>query len=110
MRGRRFLGMRGERDTRGVDEDAGEFDMEELREFLEGDAGEPPADPEFRERLRRRLWRMVRIRCRGPPSWDAWRSGGLPTLGRAAGGGARGAARWGGVGRAGRCSGGRSRG
>ena len=36
-----------------------EFTIEELREFLEGDFLDVRADPEFKERLRERLWRML---------------------------------------------------
>jgi len=36
--------------------------MEELREFLEGDLVGVRADPEFKERLRRRLWALVQAR------------------------------------------------
>ncbi len=39
-----------------------EFTREELREFLEGDMLGVRADPEFKERLRRMLWEMVRAR------------------------------------------------
>jgi len=41
---------------------AGDFTIEELQEFLEGDGLEVGADPVFKERLRRRLWRLVRDR------------------------------------------------
>ena len=36
--------------------------VDELREFLEADLVEVRADPEFKERLRRRLWEMVQAR------------------------------------------------
>jgi len=36
-----------------------DFDDDELLEFLEADADPVPADPEFREQLRERLWGMV---------------------------------------------------
>ena len=39
-----------------------EFSMEELREFLEGDRVGVRADPEFKERLRRKLWALVQAR------------------------------------------------
>ena len=39
-----------------------EVTMEELREFMEGDALDVPANPEFKERLRKNLWEMVRLR------------------------------------------------
>ena len=45
-----------------MDEVAMEFTLEELREFLEGDMLGVRADPEFKERLRRMLWEMVRAR------------------------------------------------
>lgn len=45
-------------------EDAVEMDAgtagEELREFLEADTAAGQGDPLFRERLRRRLWTMLR--------------------------------------------------
>jgi hypothetical protein len=43
-----------------------EFTLEELREFLEGDRLDVRADPEFKERLRRRLWDIVRARTQRP--------------------------------------------
>jgi hypothetical protein len=46
-----------------MDEGAMEFSMEELREFLEGDLVEVRADPEFKERLRHKLWEMLRVRA-----------------------------------------------
>jgi hypothetical protein len=36
-----------------------DVDPDELREFLEVDAQEVGADPVFKERLRRELWRML---------------------------------------------------
>jgi hypothetical protein len=45
-----------------MNEGAMEFTPEELREFLEGDLLDVRADPEFKERLRRMLWDMVRAR------------------------------------------------
>lgn len=39
-----------------------DFSMEELREFLEGDLVEVRADPEFKERLRQKLWQMLRVK------------------------------------------------
>ncbi len=48
------------------------FTMDELREFLEADLVEVRADPEFKEKLRRRLWEMVQAQSgasrRGPRS------------------------------------------
>jgi hypothetical protein len=52
-----------------MNEDAMEFTVEELREFLEGDVADVRADPEFKERLRRTLWEMVRSR-RPQPHYD----------------------------------------
>ena len=45
-----------------MNEEAMQFTVEELREFLEGDVAEVRAYPEFKERLRRTLWEMVRAR------------------------------------------------
>jgi len=39
-----------------------EFSLEELREFLEGDLLGARADPEFKERLRRKLWEILQAR------------------------------------------------
>ncbi len=41
-----------------------EVSMEELSEFLEADLVEVDANPEFKERLRRRLWEIVSSRHR----------------------------------------------
>ena len=40
-----------------------EFTLDELREFLEADLLDVPADPEFKERLRQRLWALVSARA-----------------------------------------------
>jgi hypothetical protein len=45
-----------------MDDAAMEFTPEELREFLEADRLGVRADPEFKERLRRKLWAIVRFR------------------------------------------------
>ena len=45
-----------------MDEAPMDFTMEELREFLEADGGGVRADPGFKERLRRKLWEIVRLR------------------------------------------------
>jgi len=55
--------MRGQR-SHWVDQAGTEVTMEELREFLEGDLLDVPADPEFKERLRQKLWEIVRARGR----------------------------------------------
>lgn len=39
-----------------------DFDPDELRDFLEADVLDVPADPAFKERLRRKLWDLVRER------------------------------------------------
>ncbi len=59
--------MRGQRERRGMEDGANEVTMEELKEFLEGDVLEVPADPKFKERLRQHLWEMVRLRFQKPP-------------------------------------------
>jgi hypothetical protein len=41
----------------------GDFDPVEFAEFLEADDGPIPVDPEFKEQLRERLWRIVRERA-----------------------------------------------
>jgi len=45
-------------------EGAAEATLEELEEFLEADRVEVHADPQFKERLRARLWEIVRHRGR----------------------------------------------
>jgi hypothetical protein len=40
------------------------FTIEELREFLQGDASDVPIDPAFKERLRRKLWALVQEQLR----------------------------------------------
>ena len=45
-----------------MDDGSMEFTMDELREFLDADARGVRADPDFKERLRRKLWEMVRFR------------------------------------------------
>ncbi|MCC6640283.1 MAG: hypothetical protein IT386_03855, partial [Deltaproteobacteria bacterium] len=39
------------------------YTIEELREFLAADSAEDLADPEFKERLREKLWEMVQRRA-----------------------------------------------
>lgn len=58
-------GRRGQ--GRSMEEGAMEFTVDELREFLEGDRLDVRADPEFKERLRRKLWDMVRARAGRAP-------------------------------------------
>jgi hypothetical protein len=45
-----------------MDDAAMEITTEELREFLEADRHVLHADPAFKERLRRKLWAIVRFR------------------------------------------------
>jgi hypothetical protein len=52
------------REEMTMDDASMDFTMEELREFLEADNLAVPVDPAFKERLRRRLWEMVRRRAR----------------------------------------------
>ena len=49
-----------------MDEGAMEVSMDELKEFLEGDRLDVRADPEFKERLRRKLWELVLQRVERP--------------------------------------------
>ena len=45
-----------------------EFELDELREFLSADRMEVPTDPLFKERLRRKLWRMLQCYWGGDSS------------------------------------------
>lgn len=45
-----------------IEEIPDDVDVDELREFLEADELDIEADPLFRERLRRKLWAIVRDR------------------------------------------------
>lgn len=45
-----------------MDDAAMEITPDELREFLEADRFGVRADPAFKERLRRKLWAIVRFR------------------------------------------------
>lgn len=47
-------------ESRTVEPMGDEFSSEELREFLEADRLDVRADPVFKERLREKLWEMVR--------------------------------------------------
>lgn len=47
----------------GFGSELGDFDPAEFAEFLEADDHPLPVDPGFRERLRNRLWGMVRERA-----------------------------------------------
>ena len=48
--------------------DAVEYSPEELREFLAADQAEVHADPRFKERLRLRLWDLLKSRRPPPPT------------------------------------------
>ncbi len=50
-------------DEEFMDEAAMEVTLDELREFLEADLMNVQADPEFKERLRQRLWAIVSARA-----------------------------------------------
>jgi hypothetical protein len=54
--------MSTKREDAAVDDGFMDFTMDELREFLEADLIDVRADPEFKERLRRRLWDLVLAR------------------------------------------------
>ena len=46
-----------------------EYDPDELREFLAADLIEAPVAPGFKAQLRRKLWRIVKLRYgRTPPA------------------------------------------
>ncbi len=59
-----------ERDQAMTDDVMTEFTVEELREFLQGDLLDVPVDPEFKERLKRRLWELVKEQARRRGSSD----------------------------------------
>lgn len=48
----------------------GDFDPVEFAEFLDADDGPIPIDPDFRERLRERLWDIVQARFARVPDGD----------------------------------------
>jgi len=50
------------REDAAMDDSLLDFTLDELREFLEADLVDVRADPEFKERLRRRLWDLVLAR------------------------------------------------
>jgi len=51
-----------------TEEAMAEFTIEELREFLQADNLEVPVDPAFKERLRRKLWKLVQEQLRNRKS------------------------------------------
>jgi len=54
--------MSTKRNEEVMDESAMDFTMDELREFLEADLLDVQADPDFKERLRKKLWAMLEAR------------------------------------------------
>ena len=58
------------------------FDPAEFADFLEADDSPMPADPSFKERLRQRLWGMVREKAatKAPPAPPRGPSRSWPTL------------------------------
>ena len=59
-----------ERDQAMTDDFMTEFTVEELREFLQGDIPNVSVDPTFRERLKRRLWELVKEQARRRETTD----------------------------------------
>ncbi len=59
--------MTSNREKQSMDEGAMDVTLEELREFLEADRLDVRANPRFKERLRRKLWEIVRLRSAKPP-------------------------------------------
>ena len=62
-RERTSRGAKREREV--IEEIAEDFTTEELQEFLEGDLHPDQADPEFKDRLREQLWKMLEDRRNG---------------------------------------------
>ena len=64
LRGGRSPGPDGvtESDWQDILEKPMEFDPDELREFLAADMMDVPVAPGFKERLRRKLWQVVKLR------------------------------------------------
>ena len=50
-----------------MDEGAMDVTVEELREFVAADRLDVRANPRFKERLRRKLWEIVRLRSSKSP-------------------------------------------
>jgi hypothetical protein len=59
---------RQERDL--AEEGTPEFSAEELQEFLGADRYPIEADPEFKEKLREELWRLVQMQLESPRPRD----------------------------------------
>jgi hypothetical protein len=58
-RGGAVSGYGVKREDAAMDDSLMDFTLDEIREFLEADLVDVRADPEFKERLRRRLWDLV---------------------------------------------------
>ena len=56
--------MGGKRYDGEMNDSSSEFTMDELREFLDADDHGSDADPEFKEKLRKKLWDLVQARAR----------------------------------------------
>ena len=56
---------RSEVELEVTDENEMDFPIEELREFLSADFFEVPADPNFKQGLRDKLWQMLQSRTAG---------------------------------------------
>jgi len=48
-----------------IEEAIADLTEEELREFLQGDILDVPVDPRFKERLKRKLWKLVQEQMAG---------------------------------------------
>ncbi len=59
--------MASNRDKQSMDEGAMDVTVEELREFVAADRLDVRANPRFKERLRRKLWEIVRLRSSKSP-------------------------------------------
>lgn len=70
--GGRGLQPKAERDQKTKDSKLPDEMAEELRDFLAADLLDPPADPAFKERLRRELWEIVE---RNAARWRARNAG-----------------------------------
>lgn len=61
-------GMGTKQDDRTFEDRLSDVTLDELREFLEADGMDVKADPEFKERLRKRLWDLVQAQSGRPRS------------------------------------------
>ncbi len=62
--------MNFKRGDREFDENVSDATLDELREFLEGDALDVGADPKFKEALRKKLWDLVQLKLSRSRSQD----------------------------------------